>query len=127
MMSPHFVRGLLLLSPDMTLRVDEQGPEYNGSALPTIVAHACAYLHLRPGRPDGRCLRIDSGGTIVHQIEVHLPGEDQTYRTIQTAINEEVSRKRQHIGGRASQRGFRVVHLHRKRVLLARLKCCRAV
>src|SRR5450631_2296187 len=71
---------------------------------------------------DGRRLGIDSGGAIVHQIKVHLPGEDKAHRTIQTAVNEEVSRKRQHIGSRATQRGFRVVHFHRKRVLLSWLR-----
>src|ERR1700682_3902053 len=119
--------GLLLLSRDITLRIDEQGPEYNGSALLTIVAHPCAHLHHRLCRGGGRRLRIDSGGPIVHQIKVHLPGEDETHRTIQSAINEEVSRKRQHVGSRASQRGFRVVDHHRKHVRLSELECCRAV
>ena len=97
------------------------------AALLTVVAHPCAHLHLRPARRDRRRLRIDSGRAVVHQIEVHLPGEDEAYRAIQTAVHEEVSRKRQHVGGRASQRGFRVVDLHRKRVLLAGLQCGRAI
>src|SRR5664280_779966 len=77
--------GLLLLCRDLALRVDEQGSQHNGATLLTVVAHPCAHLYLRAVRRDGRRLRIDSKGAIVHQIKVHLPGEDKAYRTIQTA------------------------------------------
>src|ERR1035438_10281765 len=73
-------------------------------------------------------VELPSAGFVLSTLTVNefsWPGfrsEDKPYRSIQTAVHKEVSRERQHVGSRASQCGLRVVHPHRKRILLAWLQ-----